>query len=59
MRTNCVCCLGWTAACIVLALLGQPSWAGPKVEVGRPCSEPNRPSLTEVDHKTFNDLLQK
>ncbi len=55
MRTN----LGPIAAWMTLALLGQLAWAGPKVQVGRPCSEPNRPALGAVDHKVLNDLLQK
>ncbi len=59
MRMNRRVCLERLAAWIVLALLGDPAWAGPKVEVGRPCSQPNRPALTEVGHMNFNDLLQK
>jgi hypothetical protein len=44
---------------MALPLLGQPAWAGPKVQVGKPCGEPNRPSVAEADHKIFTDLLQK
>lgn len=33
--------------------------AGTKVQVGKPCTEPNRPSLAEVDPTIFNGLLQK
>lgn len=59
MRTNRLCCLGGMAAWIVLVALSQSAWAGPKVQIGRPCSEPNRPSLAEVDHAPFTVLLQK
>lgn len=52
----------FVGAAIVLATMtfwGSLSRAGTKVQVGRPCTESKRPSLAEVDHKSFNDLLQK
>jgi hypothetical protein len=30
-----------------------------KVRVGQACTEPNRPSFADIDHKPFNDLLRK
>lgn len=40
-------------------LCGLPALAGSKVQVGRPCKQPNRPSLAEVDHSSFDALLRK
>lgn len=51
--------LGWLAVTMALALSARSVWAGPKIQVGQPCREPNRPSLNEVDHQVFNSLLQK
>ncbi|MFN4261652.1 MAG: DUF547 domain-containing protein [Gemmataceae bacterium] len=59
MRHSLFNCLCATAAWTVLTLLGQPAWAGPKVQVGKPCGESNRPSLAEVAHAPFTALLQK
>ena len=50
---------GTVIALTVIALCVPSSRAGTKVQVGRRCTEPNRPSLAEVDHKRFNDLLHK
>lgn len=36
-----------------------PAVAGSKVHVGRPCNQPDRPSLAEVDHSSFDALLRK
>jgi hypothetical protein len=33
--------------------------AGSKVHVGRPCNQPNRPSLAEADHSSLDSLLRK
>ncbi len=46
---------------VLLAILGLQTavWAGPTTYVGRPCNQPNRPSLDQVDHTTFDYLLRK
>ncbi len=36
-----------------------PVIAGPKVEVGQPCSQSVRPSLDQVDHSDYDVLLQR
>jgi hypothetical protein len=45
---------------LTVVLLCDPSGqAGTKVQVGKPCSAANRPSLAEIDHAALNDLLHK
>jgi hypothetical protein len=50
---------GSALALVAMALCIPASRAGSKVQVGKPCSEPNRRSLAEVDHTAWNELLRK
>jgi hypothetical protein len=60
MRRRFLWVLGATALVLGAAgLLAHFALAGPKVQVGRPCAEPNRPALAEVDHQPYDDLLRK
>ena len=47
------------AALSEAALSNCSLFAGSKVQVGRPCTDANRPSLAEVEHQPFDTLLGK
>ncbi len=51
--------MGGIAALCSMALCLPSLRGGAKVQVGKPCTMPNRPSLAEVDHKPWNELLHK
>ncbi len=42
----------------LVATPALPAQAGSRVLVGRPCREPDRPSLADVDHSSYDRLLQ-
>jgi hypothetical protein len=51
--------IGAVVALGLVALSGLPAVAGSKVHIARPCDQPDRPSLAEVDHSSFDLLLRK
>lgn len=51
--TGAALALGLSAVC------GLPAPAGTKVQVGRPCNQPNRSSPADVDHSAYDALLRK
>src|SRR5262249_37429388 len=51
--------LGVRGVVAVALMICQFVSAGTKVQVGGPCTAPDRPSLAEVDHSTWDALLQK
>jgi hypothetical protein len=51
--------IGAVLALGLVALSGLPAAAGSKVQIGQPCNQPDRPSLAEVDHSSFDWLLRK
>lgn len=48
----------WAAAFTLLCGLPEAR-AGSKVQVGQPCNRPDRPSLAEADHSSYDALLRK
>ena len=52
----------WSSPVLVIGfslLASGPAVADPQVKVGAPCTETNRPSLADVDHKPLTALLSK
>jgi hypothetical protein len=51
--------IGAVLALGLVSVSGRRAAAGSKVQIGRPCTQPDRPSLAEVDHSSFDSLLRK
>jgi hypothetical protein len=48
--------IGAVLALGLVSVSGRPAAAGSKVQIGRPCNQPDRPSLAGVDHSSFDSL---